>query len=101
MVLHLHNDYLNVDTKLGKKIKENYDYIYANSKYIKIELMKYKELKLKLRFYIMELTLRDLAQDITTKEMKEKNWDLVNRISFFVCWKSCSRKRCNGINRGI
>lgn len=35
MVLHLHNDYLNVDTKLGKKIKENYDYIYANSKYIK------------------------------------------------------------------
>ena len=35
LILHLHNDYLNVDTKNASEMKENYDFIYCISKYIK------------------------------------------------------------------
>ena len=35
LILHLHNDYLNVETKNASKMKENYDFIYCISKYIK------------------------------------------------------------------
>lgn len=83
IILHLHNDYLNTETKNGQEIINNCDEIWAVSNFIKnrVEEINYKKIKVNLLYNTIDVTA--IKKELT-KEDKNKLKQKLNIENEFV-----------------
>ena len=86
IALHIHNDYLNVDTKDAKKILSLFDEVWTVSKYIKgrVDAIEYRENKVKVLYNTIDYSL--FQKELSTEEKEDliKKYNLDNDF-VFIC----------------
>lgn len=71
IILHLHNDYLNKETKNGKEILDNCSEVWAISNFIKNRVEEINYNKVKLNVLYNAIDIKELKQEFTETEKQE------------------------------